>query len=89
MKIKQIDYINQISYFAKLIHTFFKSEKKARILHKDKIIKVSKNSGTVAGALPGSKLLSQFPGIPSKKLICKILETYLVFIKRDPISEQR
>jgi len=42
----------------------FSKLKKARILHKDKIIKVSKISGTVAGALPCSKELPQFTGVP-------------------------
>ena len=69
MKIKQIEYMNQISYFSKFIPVF-KTEK-SKILHKDKIIKVSKISGTVAGALPSSKELPQFTGVPVENLIGK------------------
>ena len=41
-------------FFAKLIPDF-KAENKARILHEDKVIVLSKISGTVAGALPCSE----------------------------------
>ena len=34
-----------------------------------------------AGALPGLKELPQFPGVPVKKPVFKILEMYQAFIK--------
>merc|ERR1711988_53563 len=60
----------------------FKFDVKARILHEDKVIVLSKMSGTVAGALPGSNELPQFPGIPVEKLIGKKFETMAIDIHK-------
>ena len=68
-------------FFAKLIPDF-KAENKARILHEDKVIVLSKISGTVAGALPGSNELPQFPGVPVEKLIGKKFQTLALDIHK-------
>ena len=60
----------------------FKLDVKARILHEDKVIVLSKMSGTVAGALSGSNELPQFPGIPVEKLIGKKFETMAIDIHK-------
>merc|ERR1712156_1290665 len=60
----------------------FKLDVKARILHEDKVIVLSKMSGTVVGALPGSNELPQFPGIPVEKLIGKKFETMAIDIHK-------
>jgi len=57
-------------YFLKLIPDFI-IDRKATLLHEDKVIVLSEISGTIAGALPGFNELPQFPGIPVEKLIGK------------------
>ena len=74
--------VKQIAdYFAKIIPDF-KIDVKARILHEDKVIVLSKISGTIAGALPGSNEISQFPGIPVEKLIGKKFKTIALDIHK-------
>ena len=57
-------------------------ERKATLVHEDKVIVLSKISGTIAGALPDFNELPQFPGIPVEKLIGKKFETIALDIHK-------
>lgn len=60
----------------------FKVDVKARVIHEDKVIVLSKISGTVSRAPQGYKEFPQFPGIPVEKLIGKKFETIALDIHK-------
>jgi len=79
---KQTNRIYQLDFLFCQIDTLKKNENKAKLLHEDKVIVLSKISGTIARALPDSNDLPQFPGIPFKKLIGKKFQTLALDIHK-------
>jgi len=80
---KQTNKIYQLDFLLCQIDTLKKKTKnKAKLLHEDKVIVLSKISGTVARALPDSNDLPQFPGVPFKKLINKKFQTLALDIHK-------
>jgi len=80
---KQTNGIYQLDFLFCQIDTSKKqTENKAKLLHEDKVIVLSKISGTVARALPDSNDLPQFPGVPFKKLINKKFQTLALDIHK-------